>query len=206
MKFVTKSWIQTQFSNFASRISTVFARKTEIPTKTSQLTNDSGFKTKDTTYSTMTGATASAAGKTGLVPAPAKGNQGKFLRGDGTWQNVTATVPLTTSLAVTEEGVVGLDGTVGKVLNDKIDALNNSFSQNSRTVALEVNVELKNSVGTVINENIKSTSKIFITRKHTSRVGNGLWAACAYDGYAAISCSAENANGTLPAYILIIND
>ena len=40
----------------------------------------------NTTYSNMTAATASAAGKAGLVPAPAAGNQGKFLRGDGTWQ------------------------------------------------------------------------------------------------------------------------
>ena len=31
------------------------------------------------------GATASAAGKQGLVPAPAAGDQNKFLRGDGTW-------------------------------------------------------------------------------------------------------------------------
>ena len=34
----------------------------------------------------MTGATASAAGASGLVPAPAAGAQTKFLRGDGTWQ------------------------------------------------------------------------------------------------------------------------
>lgn len=40
----------------------------------------------DTKYSVFTGATASAAGSTGLVPAPAAGNNGKFLRGDGTWQ------------------------------------------------------------------------------------------------------------------------
>lgn len=33
----------------------------------------------------MTGATASAAGKTGLVPAPANGAQARPLRGDGTW-------------------------------------------------------------------------------------------------------------------------
>ena len=42
----------------------------------------------DHTYSKMTAATASAAGKEGLVPAPAAGAQGKFLRGDGTWQAV----------------------------------------------------------------------------------------------------------------------
>lgn len=39
----------------------------------------------NTTYSTMTGATSSAAGKAGLVPAPAAGKQASFLRGDGTW-------------------------------------------------------------------------------------------------------------------------
>lgn len=35
---------------------------------------------------TMGAASASAAGSSGLVPAPAKGKQGYFLRGDGTWQ------------------------------------------------------------------------------------------------------------------------
>ena len=39
----------------------------------------------NTTYSNMTAATASAAGKAGLVPAPAAGKQTSFLRGDGTW-------------------------------------------------------------------------------------------------------------------------
>ena len=34
----------------------------------------------------MTGATSSAAGAIGGVPAPAAGAQGKYLRGDGTWQ------------------------------------------------------------------------------------------------------------------------
>lgn len=39
----------------------------------------------DTTYEVMTGATASAAGQAGLVPAPAAGKQGQYLRGDGQW-------------------------------------------------------------------------------------------------------------------------
>lgn len=37
---------------------------------------------------TMTGASSSAAGTGGLVPAPAAGDEGKFLQGDGTWQTV----------------------------------------------------------------------------------------------------------------------
>ena len=36
----------------------------------------------------MTGATASNAGLSGLVPAPAAGDENKFLRGDGTWAAV----------------------------------------------------------------------------------------------------------------------
>ena len=43
-------------------------------------------KFTDTTYSVFKGASASSAGSTGLVPAPAAGNNLKFLRGDGTWQ------------------------------------------------------------------------------------------------------------------------
>lgn len=39
----------------------------------------------NTTYTNMTAATASAAGKAGLVPAPAVGNQAYVLRGDGKW-------------------------------------------------------------------------------------------------------------------------
>lgn len=39
----------------------------------------------NTTYEVMTGATASAAGQAGLVPAPAAGKQSQYLRGDGQW-------------------------------------------------------------------------------------------------------------------------
>ena len=40
----------------------------------------------NTTYTNVGAASASAAGKAGLVPAPAAGAQAKYLRGDGTWQ------------------------------------------------------------------------------------------------------------------------
>jgi hypothetical protein len=50
----------------------------------------------------MKAATSSAAGKEGLVPAPAAGDQAKFLRGDGTWvvptnTNTTYTIATGTS-------------------------------------------------------------------------------------------------------------
>lgn len=84
-----------------------------VPTKTSDLTNDgddgihaflatddvatvattgdyNDLTNKPTipTYSDFTGATASTAGVHGLVPAPAAGDEGKYLKGDGTWGTV----------------------------------------------------------------------------------------------------------------------
>lgn len=49
----------------------------------------------NTTYSPMIGATADAAGESGLVPTPAAGANGKYLKGDGTWgvpPNTTYTI------------------------------------------------------------------------------------------------------------------
>lgn len=43
----------------------------------------------DTTYSAFTGADGSTAGTAGLVPAPAAGDNTKFLGGDGTWKTVS---------------------------------------------------------------------------------------------------------------------
>lgn len=47
---------------------------------------------KDTTYGVMKGATASANGASGLVPAPTKGNEGKYLKGDGSWGTPAKTI------------------------------------------------------------------------------------------------------------------
>lgn len=74
-----------------------------------------GIPAQDTTYSAMTGATASAAGKSGLVPAPAAGTQGKFLRGDGTWQ----TPANTTYTAAT----ASKDGLMAAADKSKLDGL-----------------------------------------------------------------------------------
>jgi hypothetical protein len=79
-----------------------------VPTKTSDITNDgsdgtstyveadelatvatSGLYSDLTgTPSTFTGATSSVAGSTGLVPAPAAGDQSKVLTGGGSWTNI----------------------------------------------------------------------------------------------------------------------
>lgn len=67
-------------------------------------------KFTDTTYSDMTGATSSADGTHGLVPAPAKGNQAKYLRGDGTWQT-----PPNTTYSVFKGATHAANGSSGLV-------------------------------------------------------------------------------------------
>lgn len=63
---------------------------TSTATTTKALTFDGSsavsFDVDNTRPEVMKGATASTSGNAGLVPAPAAGNQNKFLRGDGTWQ------------------------------------------------------------------------------------------------------------------------
>ncbi|WP_340503923.1 hypothetical protein [Bifidobacterium breve] len=45
-----------------------------------------GAATANHTHGTMKGATTSAAGAAGMVPAPAQGNNNRYLRSDGQWQ------------------------------------------------------------------------------------------------------------------------
>ena len=65
-----------------------------------------GAKFTDTTYSDMKGATGNAAGTHGLVPAPAAGKNGQFLRGDGTWAT-----PANTDTHYTAKNVISSSNT-----------------------------------------------------------------------------------------------
>ena len=69
----------------------------------------------------MVGATASQAGEDGLVPAPAKGDEGRFLCGDGTWKDV----------------VVEPDYTVFDIVMEISSSVNLSISQENYNKLLE---------------------------------------------------------------------
>ena len=82
------------------------------------LTGSDG-NTSDSVVPAMTAATSSAAGKAGLVPAPAKGDQGKFLNGSGTWATPTNTTYTFTdgtngSFSVTPSGGSAKTVSIGK--------------------------------------------------------------------------------------------
>lgn len=65
----------------------------------------------NTTYSDFGGASSSAAGSRGLVPAPAKGDQSKFLRADKTWQaiNIPTSLPANGGTASNVSGTVAIN-------------------------------------------------------------------------------------------------
>ena len=86
----------------------------------------------NTTYSNMAGATASAAGKAGLVPAPAAGKQGQYLRGDGTWQT-PVTVQNNLTSTSTADALAAAQGKALKAAIDKnandISTINNNLNK-----------------------------------------------------------------------------
>lgn len=81
----------------------------------------STFTTQDTTYGNMSGATTSAAGRAGLVPAPATGANNRYLRSDGAWA-----VPPdnNTTYSVATQSVNGLMSSADK---RKLDNLSNDY-------------------------------------------------------------------------------
>lgn len=80
----------------------------------------------NTTYTNMGAASASAAGKAGLVPAPAAGEQTSFLRGDGTW-----VVPTNTTY--------GLASTTANGLLRQLNGSTSSFMRGDGTWATPPN-------------------------------------------------------------------
>ena len=89
----------------------------------------------DTKYSVMGGATSSAAGAAGLVPAPAAGKQASFLRGDGTW-----VVPTNTTYSAATTSANGLMSAADKAKSDNTNIAYGTCSTAAATAAKVVSI------------------------------------------------------------------
>ena len=102
----------------------------------------------NTTYSTFKAATSSAAGGTGLVPAPAKGYQSRFLRGDATWQAISLSTFGVTATAAELNYMDGVTSNVQTQLNGKAASSHthnyagSSSAGGAATAAVKVNNSL----------------------------------------------------------------
>lgn len=106
-------------------INTTYVKSVTASGRTVTVTKGNGtastFTTQDTTYGNMSGATTSAAGKAGLVPAPVTGANNRYLRSDGTWA-----VPPdnNTTYSVATQSANGLMSSADK---RKLDGLSNDY-------------------------------------------------------------------------------
>ena len=93
---------------------------------------------ENTTYSVMTGATSSAAGKSGLVPIPTAGKNTSFLRGDGTWVIPTNTKNTAGNTTTTSKlylvGTTTTSTTSGNAVQTYVNS--NIYSQNYELVTV----------------------------------------------------------------------
>ena len=74
-------------------------------------------KFTDTTYEVFTGADGSTAGKAGLVKAPSATDNNKFLKGDGTWANVSDADTKNTAGATDTSSKIFLVGATSQAAN-----------------------------------------------------------------------------------------
>lgn len=87
-----------------------------------------GIPAQDTTYNAFKGATGAAAGAAGLVPAPAQGDQAKFLKADGTWAT-----PANTTYGEATTETAGLMSAADKKKLDGVEAGANKYTHPSYT-------------------------------------------------------------------------
>lgn len=120
----------------------------------------------NTTYSDMTGATSSAAGTHGLVPAPASGKQSSFLRGDGTWA-----VPTDTNTwrgiqnnLTSDSTTDSLSAAQGKILKGLVDgkAASSHTHDDRYYTETEIDNKLDSISSTIFNNNISKKDFTYV--------------------------------------------
>lgn len=112
--------------------------------------NDNAFIVSAQGEEVMTGATSSTNGEIGLVPQPVAGDQGKYLRGDGTWQ--TPAVPAGSVDWGQIGGTLSNQTDLQSALDDKYDASNpNGYTDNVGTVTSVNNTQPDSSGNVTLN-------------------------------------------------------
>lgn len=106
----------------------------------------------DTKYSNFKGASTSAAGSAGLVPAPEQGETGKFLKSDGTWETPPSATLSSLGITATSSELNYMDGVTANVqtqLNGKAASSHTHNYAGSESVGGSANsaVKLDSSAG-----------------------------------------------------------
>lgn len=116
------------------------------------ITITGGGSTINATFNDFTGATSSVAGANGLVPAPAAGDEGKFLKGDGTWATASSGSSYTAGngIDIDSNNEISVDTAVVATQTDL------AVKQDTLTAGTGINIGFNNVISAVPN-NISST-------------------------------------------------
>jgi hypothetical protein len=133
----------------------------------------STFTTPNTTYSNMTGASTSAAGKAGLVPAPAAGAVKRYLAADGTFKafdynnldNIPDSYSLPTASSSTLGGIkVGSNLTISNSALSVKDITVTKSTQGERTAIVSGYSGTLDNSSSSGSGNISSTTYTLVTK------------------------------------------
>ena len=122
-----------------SEIDIMLAAKQDTLTAGANITIDANneISAVDTTYTHFTGATASTDGVEGLVPGPLAGDEGKFLSGDGTWQDVPGVnYTAGNGINISAQDEISIDTTVVAELSDLPGVMTGATSGTAGTSGL----------------------------------------------------------------------
>lgn len=126
----------------------------------------------------MTGATASTAGTHGLVPAPAAGDDTKFLGGDGTWKDVPAELSRLSDVVLTNPAdgqLLRYNATSQKWENAGVDSTPTANSANlvsSGGVKAELD-SMSSQIGDIANSLTQKQNLLLIESQSKNITGNG---------------------------------
>ena len=127
----------------------------------------------NTTYSAFKAATSSAAGGTGLVPAPAAGAQSKFLRGDATWQAISLSTLGVTATATELNYMDGVKSNVQTQLNGKAASSHTHNYAGSSSAGGAANSAVKLTTARTINgTSFDGTKNITLSAMHAEDLSN----------------------------------
>ena len=124
----------------------------------------------------VVGATSSAAGAAGLVPAPAMGDQNKFLRGDGTWQTAggASDVSITRYSATLDPSTWTYNSTYGWY-EETVSVQNFTYVNTIKNIDIDVDLSTNNKATALqIQEDWALVGRIYVD-------SNGLHAICYND-------------------------
>ena len=146
---------------------TIQQNGTSVGTFTANASSNATISLTDTTYSAMTGATSGAAGASGLVPAPAAGDNDKYLKGDGTWGTVSsgATYTAGNGISIDANNEIAIDTSVVAELSD-IPTVNNGTltiqhnGSNVQTFTANQSTNATANIETIYSVDVSSTQPI----------------------------------------------